>query len=150
MKKYFFYWIGFSAGLNSHYWFCLKIRSWGQYRGSKNEKPFNDQWNVADLYLRSLLPLDNPEKLKHNILDKFNRCLGVSWKEAFWKISKISLLISQWLSCCTDLAVVVGSTCKLNKTVINCGGCLQSILSNQLNTKRTLLFRNGITWFFHV
>ena len=41
--------------------FYFKILSWGEGSGNKNKNPFNDQSNVADFYLWSLLPHDNPK-----------------------------------------------------------------------------------------
>ena len=41
---------------------------WSQGSGSKSKIPFNDQSHVADFYLWSLLPLDNPERQNRKIL----------------------------------------------------------------------------------
>ena len=85
-----FCWISFYAGLSSHYWWKIswKITFWWlQGSGKKNKIPFNDQANVADIYLWSLLPLDKPKAPKHkNTLDEFNgRSLEMLLKIAFLK-----------------------------------------------------------------
>ena len=63
MKKYFFIELGLISckaeqPLLMKY---FKILSWGEGSGNKNKNPFNDQSNVADFYLWSLLPHDNPK-----------------------------------------------------------------------------------------
>ena len=81
--------------------FLEKLLSGGS--GNKIKIPFNDQSNVADFYLWSLLPLDNPKPQNiKNTLDEFNgRCLEMLLKVAFLK--NLVNFSEKWSACCTDL-----------------------------------------------
>ena len=127
-------WVSFYARLSSHYWWKISWKItfwWSQGSGSKNKVPFNDHSNVADFYLWSLLPIDNAKRQNKNTLDEFNRrCLKMLLRVAFLKNFLREMIVLLY-----RFSKVVGLTCKLDNSIINC----RSIL-----VKLFLIFRRTI------